>query len=66
MESIEKAPFPVAMWDMDHCDPRKCSGRKLARFGLIRTLKLNQKFGGVTLTPVGQKVFSLIITTYLH
>lgn len=55
-EAIQKAPFPVAMWDMDQCDPRKCSGRKLARFGLIRTLKLNQRFSGITLTPVGQKV----------
>ncbi|KAE8742329.1 hypothetical protein FOCC_FOCC012129 [Frankliniella occidentalis] len=59
LERVDKAPFPVAMWDMDQCDPRKCSGRKLARFGLIRTLKLNQKFGGITLTPVGQKCVSM-------
>ncbi|KRT78386.1 hypothetical protein AMK59_8708, partial [Oryctes borbonicus] len=50
--------FPVAMWDFSQCDPKKCSGRKLARLGLIKCLKIKQKFPGLVLTPTGEKCVS--------
>ncbi|KAI4471320.1 ribosome biogenesis protein tsr3 [Holotrichia oblita] len=51
-------PFPVAMWDFNQCDPKKCSGRKLARLGLVKSLKIKQKFHGLVLTPTGEKCVS--------
>ncbi|KAF8444279.1 hypothetical protein BGX38DRAFT_1143670 [Terfezia claveryi] len=49
-----RPPFKAAAWDMQHCDPKRCSGKKLIRLGLMRDLRIGQKHAGVVVTPNGK------------
>ncbi|CEP17774.1 hypothetical protein [Parasitella parasitica] len=57
-DHVSSIPMPVAMWDFKHCDPKRCSGVKLARCRMLETLKLTQRFRGIVASPIGEKVVS--------
>ncbi|CAK7197797.1 ribosome bioproteinsis protein tsr3 [Sporothrix eucalyptigena] len=56
--SSRKAAFKAACWDLGHCDPKRCSGKKLMKLGLMRELHLGQRHAGVIITPNGRSVVS--------
>ncbi|SNX86147.1 related to TSR3 - protein required for processing of the 20S pre-rRNA [Melanopsichium pennsylvanicum] len=55
---VDSIEVPVAMWDFNHCDPKRCSGKKLSRLGLIQELRVGQKFRGIVLTPNATQTLS--------
>ncbi|KHN78412.1 Ribosome biogenesis protein TSR3 -like protein [Toxocara canis] len=51
-------PCKLGMFDFKQCDPKRCSGRKLVRFGLVSLLKVGSKFPGLLLTPTAKCTIS--------
>lgn len=56
--SSRRPPFKAACWDLGHCDPKRCSGKKLMKLGLMRDLHVGQRHNGVIITPNGKLVVS--------
>lgn len=56
--AASKPTFKAACWDLGHCDPKRCSGKRLMRAGLMRELHLGQRHSGVIITPNGKHTIS--------
>jgi pre-rRNA-processing protein TSR3 len=50
--------YKAACWDLGHCDPKRCSGKRLMKLGLMRDLNVGQKHSGVIISPNAKKVIS--------
>ncbi|KAL8243869.1 hypothetical protein R6Q59_010127 [Mikania micrantha] len=64
--AYEKPPFKAACWDLGHCDPKRCSGKRLMHFGMMRELPIGQKFAGIVISPNAKKIVSPADTELLE
>lgn len=58
-DSSEYRPvYKAACWDLGHCDPKRCSGKKLMKLGLMRELPVGQRHSGVIISPNAKHTIS--------
>ncbi|KAI6204812.1 Ribosome biogenesis protein TSR3-like protein [Aphelenchoides besseyi] len=57
-EETDSLPCRLSMFDFNQCDPKRCSGRKLQRHGLISSIKMGSKYPGLLLSPAGTSTLS--------
>ena len=55
----EEFTIKLSMLYFDQCDPKKCTGKKMERLGLLKEIKFNRNYGGILLTPNGKKICSI-------
>lgn len=58
--NYRRRSFPVTlrMWDFQQCDSKRCTGRRLCRFGYVKSMKPGQHFRGLVLSPAGEQIVS--------
>ncbi|KAK4497350.1 hypothetical protein PRZ48_011801 [Zasmidium cellare] len=54
----KRPPFKAAAWDLNHCDAKRCSGKRLMRLGLMRELHVGQKHAGIVVSPKAKTILS--------
>ncbi|KAK3708153.1 ribosome biogenesis protein tsr3 [Vermiconidia calcicola] len=54
----KRPSFKAAAWDLNHCDAKRCSGKRLMRLGLMRELHVGQKHQGVVVSPKAKSLIS--------
>lgn len=47
------AGLQLRLWDFAQCDPKRCTGARLAKRGLLQKMNLKQPFRGIVLSPQG-------------
>ena len=55
----EEFTIKLSMLYFDQCDPKKCTGKKMERLGLLKEIKFSRNYGGILLTPNGKKICSI-------
>jgi pre-rRNA-processing protein TSR3 len=55
---VSRPAYKAACWDMGHCDPKRCSGKRLMKLGLMRDLHVGQRHAGVIISYVALQFFA--------
>ena len=58
-DQYEEFSIKLTMLYFDQCDPKKCTGKKMERLGLLSEMKFSPNYGGIMLTPNGKKICSI-------
>ncbi|KAK1063933.1 ribosome biogenesis protein tsr3 [Friedmanniomyces endolithicus] len=56
--ATKRPSFKAAAWDLNHCDAKRCSGKRLMRLGLMRELHVGQKHPGVIISPKAKTIIN--------
>ncbi|TKA54384.1 hypothetical protein B0A55_13240 [Friedmanniomyces simplex] len=56
--ATKRPSFKAAAWDLNHCDAKRCSGKRLMRLGLMRELHVGQKHPGIVISPKAKTIVS--------
>ncbi|KAI9729344.1 MAG: ribosome biogenesis protein tsr3 [Cirrosporium novae-zelandiae] len=57
-DSSSSSSFKAYAWDLGHCDPKRCSGRRLMHLNLLTSLPIGHKHAGIVITPHTKNVIS--------